>query len=452
MVRTSDILKADVLIVDDEPADVLLLERMLRSAGYTCVASTTDALRVCELHRQNRYGLILLDLDMPGMSGHEVIDGLSEIEADIGAGGPLPVLAIAAQAGDTTRALRAGVRESISRPFDRVGVLTRVRDMLKARLRRIEAKSCSSSQEDFRRMVESISDCAIVHLDVQGRILSWNRGAQRIKGWSMRGILGKHFSSFYVPEDIGQGAPQRDLDAAAKGRFETEGWRSRKDGSRFWANVVFTAIRDPGGALRGFAKLTRDLTGRRQIEAHRKQNVERLESAALHDALTGLANRQLLDDRVSLAIAHARRNKGALAVLYLDLDGFKEVNDRLGHDAGDALLKAVAQRLVAAGRAVDTIARLGGDEFGLVLWQIASAGDAAKVASKVIKAVSKPYDIGGRTVNVTISAGVAIYPAHGADAATLLKSADLALHEAKHSGKNGYRVFDHAEIAGIPQG
>lgn len=260
------------------------------------------------------------------------------------------------------------------------------------------------SAAGVRRMVESITDCAIVHLDALGRVLSWNEGAQEIKGWSAREIKGQHVS-------------------------------------RFWANVVLTAVRDPGGALRGFAQLTRDFTERREIEAHRKHNEERLESAALHDALTGLANRQLLDDRVSLAIAHARRNKSAMAVLYLDLDGFKEVNDELGHDGGDALLKAVAQRLVAAGRAVDTTARLGGDEFGLVLWQIANPGDAAGVAAKVIEAVSQPYDIGGRAVRVTLSVGVAIYPDHGEDAATLLKSADLALHEVKHSGKNAYRVF-----------
>jgi len=294
-------------------------------------------------------------------------------------------------------------------------------------------------------MVESITDCAIVQLDALGRVLSWNKGAQRIKGWSAREIKGQHVSRFYSREDIERGTPQRELELAAGGRFETEGWRARRDGSRFWANVVLTAVRDAGGALRGFAQLTRDFTERREIEAHRKHNEERLESAALHDALTGLANRQLLDDRVSLAIAHARRNKSAMAVLYLDLDGFKEVNDELGHDGGDALLKAVAQRLVAAGRAVDTTARLGGDEFGLVLWQIASPGDAAGVAAKVIEAISQPYDIGGRAVRVTLSVGVAIYPAHGEDAATLLKSADLALHEVKHSGKNAYRVFGDAQ-------
>src|SRR3970282_2172044 len=117
-------------------------------------------------------------------------------------------------------------------------------------------------------MVESVTDCAIVMLDPEGRVVSWNGGAQRIKGYSAEEIVGQHFSRFYPREDIDRGTPQRDLDVVtAKGRFEAEGWRVRKDGSTFWANVVFTAIRDQGGNLRGFAKLTRDLTERRQVEA-----------------------------------------------------------------------------------------------------------------------------------------------------------------------------------------
>ena len=124
------------------------------------------------------------------------------------------------------------------------------------------------TEESFRLMVESVTDCAIVMLDPEGRVVSWNGGAQRIKGYSAEEIVGQHFSRFYPREDIDRGTPQRDLDVVtAKGRFEAEGWRVRKDGSTFWANVIFTAIRDQGGNLRGFAKLTRDLTERRQVEA-----------------------------------------------------------------------------------------------------------------------------------------------------------------------------------------
>jgi PAS domain S-box-containing protein len=123
------------------------------------------------------------------------------------------------------------------------------------------------TEEGFRLMVESVTDAAIVMLDSEGRVVSWNSGAQRIKGYSAEEIVGQHFSRFYPPADIERGTPQHDLDsAAAEGRFEVEGWRMRKDGSMFWANVVFTAIRDPAGNARGFAKLTRDLTERRQVE------------------------------------------------------------------------------------------------------------------------------------------------------------------------------------------
>jgi PAS domain S-box-containing protein len=123
------------------------------------------------------------------------------------------------------------------------------------------------TEEGFRLMVESVTDAAIVMLDSEGRVVSWNSGAQRIKGYSADEIVGQHFSRFYPPNDIGRGTPQHDLDAAAaEGRFEVEGWRVRKDGSSFWASVVFTAIRDQAGNARGFAKLTRDLTERRQVE------------------------------------------------------------------------------------------------------------------------------------------------------------------------------------------
>jgi diguanylate cyclase (GGDEF)-like protein len=174
-----------------------------------------------------------------------------------------------------------------------------------------------------------------------------------------------------------------------------------------------------------------------------------LESLALNDPLTGLANRRLLSDRMSMAMVHARRNQGSMAVMYLDLDGFKQINDTLGHGAGDALLKMVAERLVATVREEDTVARLGGDEFVLALWHVSGAEYAATAALRAIEAVSRPYDIEGTTVSITISAGVSIYPDHGEDAETLMKSADLALYEAKSHGKNNYRIAERTDLPGV---
>ena len=160
----------------------------------------------------------------------------------------------------------------------------------------------------------------------------------------------------------------------------------------------------------------------------------------MHDSLTGLPNRRLLLDRLSLAIAHAHRNKHSMAVMYMDLDGFKQVNETLGHDGGDTLLKMVAQRMVGAVRQEDTVARLGGDEFVLVLWELNHVGGVDGLALKLIQAVSQPYSIQGQNVNITVSVGIGIYPTHGKSAETLMKAADLAMYEAKRAGKNDYCI------------
>jgi diguanylate cyclase (GGDEF)-like protein len=313
VISSADILHGNILIVDDQAPDVLLLEQMLRGAGYARVTSTRDPQAVCALHRDNHYDLILLDLQMPGMDGFEVMEGLKAIEPD----GYIPVLVITAQPGHEQRALQAGAKDFVSKPYEWAEVLMRVHNLLEVRL-------------------------------------------------------------LY-----------------------------------------------------------------KQIEHHN----EVLESLALHDQLTGLANRRLLTDRMSMAMAHARRNESAMAVVYLDLDGFKQLNDRLGHGAGDMLLKMVASRLVKTVRQEDTVARLGGDEFVLVLWHLAEPSYAATVARKVIEALSQPFDIEGNTVGITTSAGVGIYPIHGEDADTLTKSADLALYEAKRAGKNLCRISERTNLS-----
>ena len=306
MLSSADILRGKILIVDDRQVNVLLLEQMLGGAGYISVASTMNPDEVCRLHRTIRYDLILLDLEMPGTDGFQIMEGLKEVETD----GYLPVLALTAHPAHKLRALQCGAKDFISKPFDLAEVLMRVHNMLEVRL----------------------------------------------------------------------------LHEAAR--------------------------------------------------RHGKM----LESLALKDPLTGLANRRLLAERMSMALDHARRNQSVLALVYLDLDGFKQVNSTLGHAAGDGLLKMVAARLLATVREEDTVARLGGDEFILGLWHLSDAEDAATVASKAIEALSRPYDIEGQTVSVTASAGIAIYPVHGEDADTLMRNADVALYESKRSGKNAYRI------------
>ncbi|ADI30699.1 GGDEF domain-containing response regulator [Methylotenera versatilis] len=165
-----------------------------------------------------------------------------------------------------------------------------------------------------------------------------------------------------------------------------------------------------------------------------------MESWAMHDALTGLPNRRLFVDRLTLAMAHAHRKKCTTTVIYLDLDGFKLINDSFGHDVGDMLLKIVADRLVAAVRKEDTVARFGGDEFVLVLWELDSPDGVSMLVSKVLMTLSEPYFINGRTIRISACAGVSIYPDHSEDMETLIKKADIALYESKRIGKNGFSI------------
>lgn len=307
MIAENDILNAHILVVDDVADNVELLEQLLHSAGYTSVSSTRDPHEVGELQRRHRFSLILLDLQMPGMDGFQVLDQLKQIEA----GDYVPVLVITAQPMHKLRALQDGAKDFISKPFDPRELLIRIRNMLEVRL-------------------------------------------------------------------------------------------------------LHEAARDHGKTLA---------------------------SLALTDPLTGLANRRLLVDRLSMGMVQARRERTHMALLYLDLDGFKNVNNTMGHPAGDAMLKMVAGRLQSTIREQDTVARLGGDEFVIVLGQ-AGADEAAQVAEKVIESVSRPYEIEGQPARVTVSVGIGLYPFHGDDAETLMKRADLALYEAKRSGKNAFRVAE----------
>jgi diguanylate cyclase (GGDEF)-like protein len=167
-----------------------------------------------------------------------------------------------------------------------------------------------------------------------------------------------------------------------------------------------------------------------------------LSELALYDSLTGLPNRMLLDDRMGQAASSAERNGRSFALLFIDLDRFKPVNDSYGHAVGDALLKAAAQRLVGCVRAMDTVARIGGDEFVVVLSGIGDPKDAAMVSGKILDELSRPFFIVGHEVDISGSIGISVYPQDAKDVNTLKVKADLAMYHAKQNGRNNYRFFD----------
>jgi diguanylate cyclase (GGDEF)-like protein/PAS domain S-box-containing protein len=308
--------------------------------------------------------------------------------------------------------------------------------------RRDADQALRDSEERYRLLVDRVRDLAIVLLDEVGRVAGWNVGAERILGFTSEEVVGHSFAVFYPPEEVERGEPARHLaQAGAVGHAEYEGWRIRKDGSRFCATVVVDGVYDDRGALRGFRTATRDISERKALEAQLAQQ-------ALHDPLTGLANRTLLNERLEHALLKLRRHPGSLTLLFLDLDQFKLINDSLGHEAGDELLIQTGNLLRAAVRPEDTVARLGGDEFVVLCENAGDQDDVEAVARRVTDAVRVPVRLRGQDVFISASVGV-VAARDGSSAEQMLRDADTAMYQAKTAGSGRYTLFDEATRAGI---
>jgi two-component system, cell cycle response regulator len=300
MISATEIFNARILIVDDREANVSLVAQILSEDGYTDVSTTTNSLEVCALHRKNRYDLIVLDLQMPGMDGFEVMDGLKGDKSE----DYLPVIALTAQPAHKRRALEAGARDFISKPFELVDVTTRIHNMLEVRL-------------------------------------------------------------LY-----------------------------------------------------------------KKLENYNKV----LEQRTLHDITTGLPNRNLFNDRLTHAIALAKRHAWTLAVMFLDLDRFKCINDAHGHAVGDEVLKAVAKRLLQHARDEDTVCRNGGDEFLYLMMDPRGSENVERIAGVLLKTIAQPIELGDLQVVINASIGIAVYSGDGTSEDELIRNADTAMYRAKKAG------------------
>ncbi|MDO9386980.1 MAG: PAS domain S-box protein [Thiobacillus sp.] len=295
-------------------------------------------------------------------------------------------------------------------------------------------------QEEKLRMWEraiesSVNAILITDAEVPGNPLIYTNPAfERITGYSQEEALGRN-CNFLQNEDTDQPEVEELRQAIREQREGHAVLRNyRKDGSLFWNELLIAPVRDESGKVTHFVGIQNDIT-------ERKTHETRLEYQANYDTLTGLANRNLFQDRLSQALISARRIGRSLAVLFIDLDNFKNINDSLGHDAGDALLTQVAARLAGSVREGDTVSRQGGDEFVLVLSEIREDDDVPIVMQKILKAMSAPFDINGRALRITCSIGIASYPKDGEDRQTLLKNADAAMYRAKELGRNNAQYY-----------
>lgn len=269
-----------------------------------------------------------------------------------------------------------------------------------------------------------------------------NPAFERITGYAASEVLGRNCRFLH-----GTDRDQPDLEnLRAALRAGTDGHallrNYRKDGRMFWNQMSISPVRDDNGTVTHYLGVSTDVT---ELTVYRNE----LEHRASHDILTGLANRSLLDDRLAMALAAAQRHDRALAVAFIDLDHFKEINDTFGHTAGDELLMAVARRLHACVRDGDTVSRHGGDEFILVLNEQESEASVTRVLKRVREVIARPYPLAGKEVTISCSIGASMYPRDGADAGELIRRADQAMYLAKTSGRNQYRFWEHVDTTGV---
>jgi diguanylate cyclase (GGDEF)-like protein/PAS domain S-box-containing protein len=376
----------------------------------------------------------MLDLRMPEVDGFEVMEKLSQAQPDCGA------IVVSGESSFTavSRALRRGALDYIRKPFDPEELLAIVHNVLSKRSLILAHEHVSmrlEKPEELHRYIVNSSPDIVFMLDDQGKFCFVNNKVESLLGYQQTELLGRHFRHILDNRDLARGTyaltgpnisahNPRTLEV----RLKTRGNRKA---TRHFEITAFPIDAETWPQDDGTA---RDVTERKEAEAF-------INFQAYHDLLTRLPNRALFKDRLDLAITHARRSEQKLAVMFLDLDRFKVINDTLGHAMGDRLLQAVTHRLERCLRKGDTLSRFGGDEFTLLLPSINNHEDARQISKKLIKALREPFQLGNHEVFVGVSIGIATYPDAGESMDQLIQNADIAMYHVKARGKDDYQFF-----------
>lgn len=318
-----------------------------------------------------------------------------------------------------------------------------------------------AAEKRFRTVFEHTA-LPMVRNATNGEFIEVNDAWCSMFGYSREEVLSRHLTwqqiTYAEDMDASSDLVQKIL-AGEIDDFKQEKRYLRKDGTVLWGSLQVSLVRDENGKPEYFISAIQDITESKRTE-------QQISFMAYHDKLTGLPNRALFFDRLSQAMSQARRSHHHVALLFMDLDGFKPVNDMHGHEAGDAVLKMVAQRLLACLRAVDTVARLGGDEFAIIIGELDNPAEVERIAEQILQAFSQPMVLpDGEECTVGSSIGISIYPDNGDEMDSLLAAADAAMYDSKHKGKNTYTyfggapdqvndaeawiVFDHAHHVGV---
>ncbi|PLX96829.1 MAG: hypothetical protein C0621_01215 [Desulfuromonas sp.] len=424
-----------VLIVDDELFMRELLGETLREGGFRTktVASGKEALAFVA---ETTPDLILLDLIMPEMDGFATCAALRQLPQSR----HTPIMAVTG-ADDTIsihHAFDVGVTDFVTKQIKGELLVYRILYMLRSSSTLQELIRSEERLTIYREAMECLP-IGVTMTDAEGRITYMNPAEAEMHGFNRDELLHRSAGS------LGPGRLRKKIlpsEMEELGVWSRESTNLRKNGDEFPVQLSSICVRNGQGDALGMVTVCEDITERKEAE-------KQIEHLAFYDTLTGLPNRWMFQDRLNQAIALAERDQSRFALFFLDLDRFKDINDTLGHQHGDKLLEAVAQRLQETMRKADTFARLGGDEFTLILTGLEGHTGAAMAARRLLELFDAPFIIEGRPVRSSASVGVAIYPDDGTCVDDLLRNADTAMYHAKGHGGRSYRFFSremHEEI------
>ena len=394
----------------------------------------TELSRGIERLRDGGVSAAVLDLNLSDSQGLETFNQLFEVAPDL----PILILSEVGTEEIARQAVHLGAYDYlINQQADGYRLRRTVRTMIDR-----HALEAVRVENELATTTLNLIGEGILRTDADGNVTYLNRFAEKVTGWSRAEARGRPFADVLRLIDNISGASLDDALAIALQADKTaSGMTSsinctlvRRDGEEFGIESRVAIIHDQDGNAVGAVVAFRD------VSAARVASLE-MSRVAQHDVLTNLPNRALFNDRLSQAISLAERQSKQLAVLFVDLDQFKRINDSLGHSVGDRLLRSVARRLVACVRRTDTVSRLGGDEFLILLSQIEHSEDAAITARKILRAVAAPHVIDSKSLDVNVSIGGSTYPADAQNAETLVSYADVAMYEAKQQGRNSYQFF-----------
>lgn len=435
-----------VLIVDDQPSLLQSLQALLRINGYLVDLARSGGEAITSL-QDNDYQLALLDLQMPGIDGLEVLEYIKEAGLD------LEVVVISGETSFSSvkDAIRLGAFDFIRKPYKPDELLAAIKnglDHYRRQRRQLVRDQKVSQSERVHRFIVNNSPDFIYMLNAKGQFAYVNGMAEKLLGYKRKELLGRHFSMLIHPHN-----------ADESHKFFSE----QRTGERAVHNAEIRLQVNPRNGrvpclenheliveLNAFGIYEEDSEGEKVFVGtlgsarditERKRSEEAISHQAYHDMLTRLPNRTLFNDRMNQAFAHARRSGENFALIFMDLDRFKLINDTLGHVMGDRVLQLVAERIQHCLRAEDTLCRFGGDEFALLLPNVANRESVSSVAEKILKAVRQPFRVDGHELFISMSLGIAMYPDAGESRESLLQSADIAMYQIKNDGKDDYCFF-----------